>query len=81
MVCPFGAIHLSTVAVNGKTKRAAAKCDLCVDRPEGPACVQACPTQAIRLTIPHEVVETARQASARRFLEALESQKQQQLKP
>ncbi len=81
MVCPFGAIHVSTVPVNGKSKRAAIKCDLCVNRAEGPACVQACPTQALRLAAPREVMETALKASAERFLEALKSQKQLQPKP
>lgn len=75
MVCPFGAIHISAVQVNGKIKRAATKCDLCVDRPGGPACVEACPTQALRLTKPREVMETALKTSAQRFLEAIESQK------
>jgi Fe-S-cluster-containing hydrogenase component 2 len=74
-VCPFGAIHLSTVQVNGKTKRAAVKCDLCVDRPGGPACVEACPTQALSLVTPREVMETALKASAERYLEALQSQR------
>jgi Fe-S-cluster-containing hydrogenase component 2 len=78
MVCPFGAIHISTVRINGNTKRAATKCDLCVDRADGPACVEACPTQALSLAMPRKVMETALQASAERFLEALESQKQQQ---
>jgi Fe-S-cluster-containing hydrogenase component 2 len=78
MVCPFGAIHISTVPVNGKTKRAAAKCDLCVDRPEGPACIEACPTKALSLAQPREVMKAAIQSSAERFLEALESQKQLQ---
>lgn len=81
MVCPFGAIHISAVQVNGKTKRAATKCDLCVDRPEGPACVEACPTQALRLTRPREVMETALKTSAQRFLEAIESQKQLERSP
>jgi Fe-S-cluster-containing hydrogenase component 2 len=75
MVCPFGAVHVSNQAVNSKTKRAATKCDLCVDRPEGPACVEACPTGALTLVLPREVMDTAIQASAERFLEALESKR------
>jgi carbon-monoxide dehydrogenase iron sulfur subunit len=78
MVCPFGAIHISSVPVNGKTKRAASKCDLCVDRPGGPACVEACPTKALTLAQPEDVMEAALKTSAERFLEALESQKQQE---
>lgn len=78
MVCPFGAIHTDTVQVGERTKRAATKCDLCVDRPEGPACVESCPTKALSLVAPRQVMETALQASATRFLEALESQRRQQ---
>jgi hypothetical protein len=40
--------------------------------------VEACPTQALSLARPREVMETAMRASAERFLEALESQKQLQ---
>lgn len=30
-------------------KKKAVKCDLCKDRPEGPACVQMCPTMCLEL--------------------------------
>jgi carbon-monoxide dehydrogenase iron sulfur subunit len=76
MVCPFGAIHVSTTEVAGREKMAAFKCDLCVDRPGGPACVEACPTKALSLKYPTEVIRQATQAAARQFLDALESQKQ-----
>jgi Fe-S-cluster-containing hydrogenase component 2 len=74
MVCPFGAIHVATATVAGRDKRAAFKCDLCVDRPAGPACVEACPTKALSLKYPREFIEQATKDSARQFLEALESQ-------
>jgi Fe-S-cluster-containing hydrogenase component 2 len=76
MVCPFGAIHVATTEVAGREKRGAIKCDLCVDRPEGPACVEACPTKALSLRYPREVIQEATQVTARQFLEALESQQQ-----
>jgi electron transport protein HydN len=44
----------------------ALKCDLCHHRAEGPACVAACPTQALRVMVPAE-------------LEALCAQKRQRL--
>jgi carbon-monoxide dehydrogenase iron sulfur subunit len=78
MVCPFGAIHITTVQVNGHTKRSATKCDLCVDREEGPACVSACPTKAIRLVVPKEVIASARMSSAQRYLEAIKVQRELQ---
>jgi Fe-S-cluster-containing hydrogenase component 2 len=74
MVCPFGAIHVATTEVAGREKRAAFKCDLCVDRPGGPACVEACPTKALSLRYPREVIQRATKATAHQFLEALESQ-------
>jgi Fe-S-cluster-containing hydrogenase component 2 len=76
IVCPFGAIHVATATVAGHDKRAAFKCDLCVDRPGGPACVEACPTKALSLRYPREVIQQATQATARQFLEALESQQE-----
>jgi anaerobic carbon-monoxide dehydrogenase iron sulfur subunit len=74
MVCPFGSIQTSTVQVGERLKRAAVKCDLCVDRPGGPACVEACPTRAISLAQPKEVMEAALQASSERYLEAVKAQ-------
>jgi len=71
MVCPFGAIQVVTVEAGGREKRAAIKCDLCVDRPGGPACVEACPTKALSLRYPKELSRQAGQAAARQFLEAL----------
>jgi carbon-monoxide dehydrogenase iron sulfur subunit len=75
MVCPFGAIHVGTITVAGRDKSAALKCDLCVDRAAGPACVEACPTKALSLSYPREFIQQAARASARQFLEAVESQR------
>jgi carbon-monoxide dehydrogenase iron sulfur subunit len=75
MVCPFGAIHVATTEVGGREKAAAFKCDLCVDLPTGPACVAACPTKALSLRYPTEVIREAVRDTARQFLDATESQK------
>lgn len=40
------------------------KCDLCIDRADGPACVKACPTKALRL-IDSRFIERGRQAKHR----------------
>lgn len=40
--CPYG-----NPKIDPETELAV-MCDLCVDRPEGPACVNACPSQALR---------------------------------
>lgn len=74
MVCPFGAIQTTEMRVGERTKRAAVKCDLCVDRPGGPACVEACPTKAITLSQPKEVMEAAIHTSSERYLEAIKAQ-------
>jgi carbon-monoxide dehydrogenase iron sulfur subunit len=42
MACPFGAIARHPL------ENKIVKCDLCADRPGGPACVAACPNQALK---------------------------------
>ena len=74
MVCPFGAIQTTEVRVGGRSKRAAVKCDLCVERAGGPACVEACPTRAITLSQPKEVMEAAIHTSSVRYLDAVKAQ-------
>jgi len=74
MVCPFGAIHIGTVLADGHRKTAAIKCDLCVNRAEGPACVSSCPTRAIYEANPKDVRETSIQISSERYLAALTSE-------
>lgn len=76
MVCPFGAIHIATTTIRGHDRRAACKCDICIDRPEGPACVAACPTGALSLRDPEKMAAQASAAAARQFLEALASKSQ-----
>lgn len=60
MACPFGAIELVPVYRAGKevllpgsteVRKTASKCDLCVKRGI-PACVNACPNQALSLVTP-----------------------------
>lgn len=48
---------LTTETDNGfvqKEAMVANKCDLCVERPEGPACIQVCPVRALELVVPHK---------------------------
>ncbi len=42
MACPYGAIQ------RNKLENTIIKCDLCEERAEGPACVEACPNRAIK---------------------------------
>ena len=62
MVCPFGVIDISR---NGK---AVTKCDLCIERTQAgqePACVEACPTKALKLVNEKELSAERRRATAR----------------
>ena len=71
MVCPFGVISLS--AEEGK---AIIKCDLCVDRLEEgrePACVEACPTGALRFTTLDEYLAERRTRAAHEAQEAADA--------
>lgn len=61
--CPFGAIILAPDEKNDRVvvqsdgitpKLFAAKCDLCTGIEGGPACVQACPHEALRLVSPEK---------------------------
>ncbi|HFZ8995766.1 TPA: formate-dependent uric acid utilization protein AegA [Citrobacter freundii] len=50
VACPFGTMQIVlTPAANGQLKAAAHKCNLCLDREAGPACVQNCPADALRV--------------------------------
>ncbi|MGL5597232.1 MAG: 4Fe-4S dicluster domain-containing protein, partial [Aeromonas sp.] len=42
-------------------KAQALKCDLCRHREAGPACVEVCPTQALRLVTPETLGDLNRQ--------------------
>lgn len=48
VACPFGAMQVRVV----EDRVQALKCDLCMLREGGPACVEACPTHALRCIEP-----------------------------
>ncbi|HGA3141717.1 TPA: 4Fe-4S dicluster domain-containing protein [Enterobacter hormaechei] len=48
VACPFGAMQVRVV----EDRVQALKCDLCSHREGGPACVEACPTHALRCIDP-----------------------------
>lgn len=69
LACPYGAINVVTVpapklygnADNPKTVAAQArKCDLCLGRENGPACVSNCPTKALRVMDEANMEDTLR---------------------
>jgi electron transport protein HydN len=58
VACPFGVMEVVTHAVERTfaglkmadgIKAEAHKCDLCINRDQGPACVQVCPTAALHV--------------------------------
>ncbi|RPH21027.1 oxidoreductase FeS-binding subunit [Buttiauxella warmboldiae] len=51
VACPFGAMQILTTPLNdGRSVKANAhKCDLCRGRENGPACVENCPSKALKL--------------------------------
>lgn len=60
LACPFGAISMvSDVEPDSSplNRITAHKCDLCNDRADSPACVSACPTDALKLYSPNDLVQ------------------------
>lgn len=64
MACPYGAVdvvakpvavRMGDLMVGARMKASVIKCDLCVDRPNGPACVEACPTKGLRVVTEEEL--------------------------
>lgn len=51
VACPFGAMQVRLVG----SRAQALKCDLCVQREGGPACVEACPTHVLRCVDPASI--------------------------
>lgn len=48
--CALEPSRISMIKDKDRKKWKAAKCDLCKDRPEGPACIQYCPVRCIGLS-------------------------------
>ncbi|AJA47130.1 electron transport protein HydN [Clostridium pasteurianum DSM 525 = ATCC 6013] len=44
-----------------KEKIVANKCDLCIERDKGPACVEVCPTEALRLVSGEDIEESIKE--------------------
>lgn len=77
IACPFGMMTVVTETVQPPSQRLAEayerteaqKCDLCAADNYNPACVRACPTQALTLVDEQQIVERQRQ---KRFSAALQ---------
>ena len=64
------AARLGNLALESAPKASIVKCDLCVDRPGGPACVEACPTGGLMVVDEDELMNRQR---ARRMKAAVAS--------
>ena len=70
MICPFGVIDISR---DGKV---VTKCDLCIGRTEfkqEPACVEACPTKALKLVDEKELAAEKRKTTARGLISSIQN--------
>ena len=74
LACPYGAVEvvsqtgaakLGNLNVESAPKASIVKCDLCYDRPGGPACVEACPTGGLMVVDEDDLIERQRQRRMR----------------
>lgn len=73
VVCPFGVIEVSR---DGKVM---VKCDLCFERTKAgqvPACVEACPTKALKLGSEKDLAAGKRQRAAQDLVSSTQKNKQ-----
>ncbi|MFQ6370198.1 electron transport protein HydN [Shewanella sp. YIC-542] len=79
VACPYGAMEVVThpvvrntgAAVNVLVEKAQAnKCDLCYTRPQGPACIEVCPTNALRCIDRNELEAMSAEKRRRAALDA-----------
>jgi len=64
LICPFGVLRI------GPEGRAIIKCDMCIERMEEgqePACVEACPTKALKFVSLEQETKTKRTEAARKL--------------
>ncbi|SDE74244.1 4Fe-4S dicluster domain-containing protein [Sporomusa acidovorans] len=60
LACPIGAVYLTRTAENAPQKTAY-KCDLCAEIPDGPQCVQKCPTKALKIMLPESIASSVKE--------------------
>lgn len=75
--CPYGAMNIVQVPaepmpgnfVSHRMRAIAQKCDLCIHRAEGPACISVCPTKALHLVDRKQMVSPQRKRQEPAVLE------------
>ncbi|QHB31129.1 4Fe-4S dicluster domain-containing protein [Yersinia canariae] len=66
LVCPFGAMNMiEQINQNATVSAQAHKCDLCHSRETGPACIEVCPTKALKLVTPRALENLQRDRQLR----------------
>lgn len=69
LVCPFGVLQI------GLEGRAVIKCDMCLERVEEgrePACVESCPTKALKLISLKEATKLKRKEASKELVKEIE---------
>ena len=78
VACPFGAMQVVSVPAVAKggnrlfarsATAQALKCDLCIDRVAGPACIASCPTKALHMVDSQSMEASLRQRQEQAALE------------
>lgn len=70
LICPFGVLQISA------QNRAIIKCDMCIERLEAgqePACVESCPTKALKLVSVEELSKSKRRKASKRLIKIIET--------
>lgn len=78
IACPFGAMTVVTKELGFDQQRGienyqtqALKCDLCIDNPNGPACISVCPTNTLTLVEPRTIDKMIQEKQKRTALEEI----------
>lgn len=78
IACPFGAMNVVTTeriknsqTENESYQTQAIKCDLCIDNPTGPACVNVCPTDTLSIIEPRNIDKLIQDKQKRTALEEI----------
>jgi len=75
LICPFGVLQI------GAEGRAIIKCDMCTERLQAgqePACVEACPTGALKLVVLEEVTKSRRKKASREIADKARANRKNQ---
>lgn len=78
IACPFGAMTVVTQQIennqpndNDSYQTQAIKCDLCIDNPTGPACVNVCPTNTLSIIEPRNIEKLIQEKQKRTALDEM----------